>query len=257
MKIVALGTGTSQGVPVIGCQCQVCHNVAKEDIRSRSSIYLETEESKVLIDIGPDFRSQFLSNNLSTVDIVLITHEHNDHIIGLEDIRAINYVQQKSVPFYMQRRVLDEVKLRFDYVFKASKYPGLPQIELHEIVDGPMQFNDLTITPILITHGQLPITCYRVNNMAYITDASHIPDSEWEKLKNLDVLIINALRKTAHHSHFTLEEALEVAAKIDAKRTFITHISHLMGPTSVWEKELPPTVRPLQDKMIIDISSSS
>jgi len=255
LKIVALGTGTSQGVPVIGCQCEVCQDVAPNDIRTRSSIYLESEESKVLIDIGPDFRSQFLDNDLDTVDLVLITHEHNDHIIGLDDIRAINFIQKKSVPFYMQRRVLDEVRLRFDYVFKGSSYPGLPQIELHEVSNTPLQFRDLTITPILVHHGRLPILSYRINNIAYITDASHIPDTEWSKLENLDILIINALRKTSHHSHFTLEEALEAAARIGAKETYLTHISHLMGPTSVWERELPPTVRPLQDKMIIHTSS--
>ncbi len=256
MKIVALGTGTSQGVPVIGCKCAVCTNRDEEDIRTRSSIYIESKEAKVLIDIGPDFRAQFLSNNLETVDIVLITHEHNDHIIGLDDIRAINFIQKKSVPFYMQQRVLEEIKLRFDYVFKGSIYPGLPQIELTAVENKPIEYKDLTITPIYIQHGRLPILGYRINNMAYITDASHIPDSEWPKLKDLDVLIINALRKTVHHSHFTLSEALDAAERIAAKRTFITHVSHLMGPTVQWRQELPPSVSPLQDKMIIHTSTN-
>lgn len=252
MKIIALGTGTSQGVPVIGCQCEVCLSKDIRDKRTRSSIYIESEKTKLLIDIGPDFRSQFLDNQLSTVDAVLITHEHNDHIIGLDDIRAINFTQKKSIPFYMQQRVLDEVKYRFDYAFKASKYPGLPQIDLHLISESVWQYKDLDITPINIMHGRLPILGYRINNMAYITDASVIPDTEWSKLENLDVLIINALRKTPHHSHFTLDEALVAAKRIGANKTYISHISHLMGKAEEWSQELPDNVSPLQDKMILE-----
>ena len=249
MKIIALGTGTSQGIPLIGCQCAVCMSTDPADKRLRSSIYLETDQTKLLIDIGPDFRTQFLTNDITSVDHVLITHEHNDHIIGLDDIRPINFIQKKSIPVYSYQRVCTDIKNRFSYVFSST--PGTPQIELNTIDDNPFTINDLHITPINVNHGRLPIWGFRINNMAYITDASEIPEIEMEKLKNLDLLIINALRLEKHFSHFNLEESLAVIQKLQPKRSYLTHISHLMGLTADWESTLPNSVSSLKDRMII------
>lgn len=253
MKVVALGSGTSQGIPVIGCKCATCNSSDPLDIRLRSSIYVETEQTKLLVDIGPDFRSQFLDNALTSVDQVLITHEHNDHVAGLDDIRAINFTQKKSVPFYMDKRVEQNIKKRYDYAFSNSNYPGTPQIDLNVIDDKPFQLQDILVTPINVLHGQLPIFGYRLNDLVYITDASQIPEVEFSKLNGVKVLIINALRQEKHYSHFTLEEAVSAAEKIGSERTFFTHISHTMGLTSVWSSGLPENVSPLQDKMIIEV----
>lgn len=253
MKIIALGTGTSQGIPIIGCQCEVCTSADPADRRLRSSVYIESNEAKVLIDIGPDFRSQFLQNKLTTIDLILLTHEHNDHIIGLDDIRAINFTQQKSIPIFSSNRVIDTIKQRFAYVFSKEPYPGLPQIELNIIDDKSFQYKDLKISPINIKHGQLDIWGFRINDFAYITDASTIPEEEYSKLKNVKVLIINALRQAKHYSHFNLEGCLEAIKRINPSKAYITHISHNMGKTAEWKKLLPAGVSPLQDMMTIEI----
>lgn len=253
MKIIALGTGTSQGVPVIGCNCTVCGSSDLDDTRLRSSVYIQTPQTSILIDIGPDFRTQFLNNKIKTVDSVLITHEHNDHVIGLDDIRAINFTQRKDIPFYASDRVVGVLKSRFSYAFSDDKYPGLPKVGLNTITDVPFELCDVTVTPINVMHGTLPIFGYRLNDLAYITDANYISDKELSKLYGVKVLIINALRHASHYSHFSLPEALAVAKKINADKTYLTHISHMMGPTSEWKKDLPSNVSPLQDKMVIEI----
>lgn len=252
MKIRALGSGTSQGIPIIGCQCKVCLSSDSRDKRLRSSVYIESEKSKILIDIGPDFRHQFLSNNLHTVDYVLITHEHNDHIIGLDDIRAINFTQQKSVPFFAEDRVILQLKDRFSYAFQ-NKNPGVPKISLEAINETPFELGDIKITPLRIWHGRLPILGFKLNDFVYITDASKIENDTLEKIKECKVMIINALRKEDHYSHFTLKECLSVIEKVRPVQAYITHISHNMGLTSDWEKELPENVKPLNDKMEIII----
>lgn len=196
MKIVALGTGTSQGVPIIGCKCPVCLSSNKKDKRLRSSIYLEIGGVKVLVDIGPDFRHQFLSNNLETIDLILITHEHNDHVIGLDDIRAINYTQQKSIPIFAESNVAVSLKERFPYAFTGKTFPGVPRLELNLIDSKPFMFRDLEIIPIRVMHGKLPILGFRFEDFAYITDANDIEEKELEKLRGLDVLILNALHRT-------------------------------------------------------------
>jgi len=255
LKIIALGTGTSQGIPIIGCKCKVCTSNDTADHRLRSSIFIESEQTKLLIDIGPDFRSQFLTNQIESVDAVLITHEHNDHIIGLDDIRAINFTQMKSIPIYAAERVCKELTDRFEYVFRANPHPSAPQVKLHQIDSKPFIINDLNITPINIQHGKLPIFGYRINNMAYITDASEIPEEEIEKLQGLDLLIINALRKEKHYSHFNLEEALSAIERLKPKKTYITHVSHLMGLNAEWEATLPDKVSSLKDRMIIRLDN--
>ncbi len=253
MKVIALGTGTSQGIPIIGCQCKVCQSTDPRDHRLRSSVYVESSETKILIDIGPDFRQQFLANKLTTIDMILITHEHNDHIIGLDDIRAINFTQNKSIPIYAHKRVLTQIRERFAYIFNQKPYPGIPKVELHEISDSPFQFNDITITPINIEHGSIPIYGFRLDDFTYITDANRIPEAEYTKIKNSKVLIINALRREEHYSHFNLDEALIEVKKINPDSAYLTHLSHRMGLTSEWSQQLPKRVRPLNDKMEIEI----
>ena len=252
MKIISLGTGTSQGVPVIGCECAVCTSDDPRDRRLRSSVYLETSEAKILIDIGPDFRQQFLTNGLSDLDAVLITHEHNDHVVGLDDIRAINFARKKSVPVYASERVAACLQRFYPYIFEKNPYPGAPRVQLQIIDENPFYINNLLIRPIQLLHGRLDIFGYRVKDFAYLTDAKSIPDSQYPLLENLKVLIINALRKETHHSHFTLDEALEQISKIKPAKAFITHISHLMGLTKEWAKELPPNVMPLIDNMSVE-----
>ncbi len=253
MKIIALGSGTSQGVPIIGCNCEVCQSEDPKDKRFRSSIFIEHKNVNILIDIGPDFRSQFLHNNLQTVDIILVTHEHNDHIIGLDDIRAVNYTQQKSIPLFAEKRVIDQIKIRFPYAFSENPYPGVPKIDMNIIDENKFDFRGIEIIPLRISHGKLPILGFRIENMAYITDANYIAPSEIAKLQNLDTLIINALRHEKHYSHFNLEECLEIISIINPKRAFITHISHNMGLSKNWIPLLPDKVRPLEDNMHINL----
>lgn len=253
MEIIALGSGTSQGIPIIGCKCKVCCSDDPADKRLRSSVLFKSELCQLLIDIGPDFRQQFLTNQLTSVDHILITHEHNDHIIGLDDIRAINFSQNKSIPIYTSARVGELIKNRFNYIFRSKPYPGAPKIDLHIIEDETFVLDDLRITPINVLHGELPILGFRVNNAAYITDASYISDLELDKLTNLEVLIINALRIETHYSHYNLDQALEVIKKINPKKAFLTHLSHNMGLTAEWQKNLPANVYPLQDRLIIKV----
>lgn len=253
MKITALGTGTSQGIPIIGCDCEVCTSEDSKDKRLRTSVFVETAQAKILIDIGPDFRTQFLQNKLTTIDLILLTHEHNDHIIGLDDVRAINFTQQKTIPIYARDRVTAIIKKRFAYVFKENPYPGAPRVDMHSIDDKCFSYKDILITPINIKHGRLEIWGFRLNDFVYITDASHIPEEEYQKILNVKVLIINALRREKHHSHFNLEDCLEVIKKINPGSAYITHISHSMGKTEDWKKLLPSGVRPLQDMMTIEI----
>jgi len=253
LKITALGTGTSQGIPHIGCHCQVCHSQDPMDKRLRSSILVESTQTKVLIDIGPDFRTQFLANNLSTIDALLITHEHNDHIIGLDDIRAINQAQNKVIPLYANARVNQILRHRFEYIFSSKPYSSAPKLQLIDVQEQSFLVGDISVEPIKVVHGNLQIMGYRMNEMAYITDGSYIISEEKEKLKDLKVLIINALRHKKHPTHFSLEEALDLIDELKPTKAYLTHISHRMGKTAEWSKVLPENVSPLNDMMKIDI----
>lgn len=257
MKLTALGTGTSHGVPMIGCQCEVCLSNDPRDKRLRSSVFIETANNKILIDIGPDFRQQFLDNQLTTLDAIIITHEHNDHVVGLDDVRAINFIQQKSVPIYAENRVLDSIRKRFSYAFDNGVNPGVPQIVLNEISEDAFELNGDMIEPLRIMHGRLPILGYKINDLVYITDAKNISENVLNKIFKCKFLIINALRIEQHYSHFTLEEALAFIKKIEPQKAFITHISHAMGLTKEWSALLPPNVQPLQDKMIINVTKDA
>lgn len=243
MKIKFLGTGTSQGVPVIGCSCRVCRSGDSRDKRYRSSALITTEHGKkILIDCGPDFRMQMLDNNEETVDAILLTHEHNDHVIGLDDVRPLIFKTGKEMPIYAQKRVCEEVKLRFPYAFAEERYPGAPSFDLHEIY-GSFYLYETDINPINVLHLELPILGYKFKNLAYITDASLIPEAEKEKLKNLDILILNCIRKeTAHPAHFILKDVVALNEELHPKTIYLTHVSHHFGLWAEEEALLPQNI---------------
>lgn len=248
-----LGTGTSQGIPMIACTCEVCRSTDPCDQRLRVSMHIETEGKSFIIDTGPDFRQQILRAGIQRVDAVLYTHEHKDHTAGMDDIRGFNYAQKSSIPLYAQAPVIEQLKREFAYAFGEDKYPGVPEIEVHEIENQPFTIAGVTIIPILVKHYFLDVLGFRFADFTYITDANFISDEELEKVKGSKVLVINALRKTTHISHFTLDEALEVIEKIKPEKAYITHISHMMGLHAVVEKELPAHVHLAYDGLTLAI----
>ncbi len=253
MKVTFLGTGTSQGVPVIACKCKVCLSKNEKDKRLRSSVLIEINNNTFAIDAGPDFRQQMLRQNIENLDAIFLTHEHKDHIAGLDDVRAFNYTQKKAMDIYGNKRTLETIKLEFPYVFAKNKYPGIPKMNLHQINNNALSINDIEFIPIKLLHHKLPVLGYRIKDFAYITDTNFIPDNEFDKLKNLKVLVINALRKKKHISHFNLSEALEVIEKIKPEKAYLNHISHMMGLHSDVEKELPKNVYIAYDGLQVTI----
>ena len=243
MKLKFLGSGTSQGIPVIACQCKVCTSLNLKDKRFRSSALVTTNSGKkILIDCGPDFRMQMLQNKEEQIDAVLLTHEHNDHVIGLDDLRPLIFRNRKNIDLYCQKRVGNEVKLRFPYAFSDVKYPGAPSFDLHEI-DQPFSIFDSEIIPVEVMHYKINILGFRIKNLAYITDASFISDQEKEKLMNLDYLILNCIRKEdLHPAHFILPQVLELFEELQPKKLYLTHISHHLGLHDEVEHELPENV---------------
>lgn len=253
MKVTFLGTGTSQGVPVIGCECEVCRSMDYRDKRLRSSVHLEAEGQSLIIDTGPDFRQQALRQDIKRVDAVLFTHGHKDHTAGLDDVRAYNFLQKMDMPIYGRIEALNQIKMEFAYAFEQIKYPGIPQLSLQQIESNPFSVNGLTITPLPVMHHQLPVLGFRIGSFSYITDANLITDLAYERLKGTEVLVINALQREKHISHFNLEEALEQAKKIGASKTFFTHISHKLGKHKQVEKELPVSVALAYDGLSIEM----
>ncbi len=241
LKITFLGTGTSQGVPVIACSCRICTSKNKKDNRLRTSVLIESDELKLIVDSGPDFRYQVLRAGLQKLDAILYTHEHRDHIAGLDDVRSFNYLQKKPMPIYGNASVIDQIKREFHYAFE-NKYPGIPQLEIHEITNEKFRIDGLSITPIEVIHHKLPVFGFRIMDFTYITDANSIPTKEMDKIHGTKTLVINALQKDDHLSHFTLMEALKVIEIIKPKMAYLTHISHNMGLHEEVSKELPPNV---------------
>ncbi|MBB6325245.1 phosphoribosyl 1,2-cyclic phosphate phosphodiesterase [Algoriphagus iocasae] len=239
MKVTFLGTGTSQGVPVITCSCQVCQSLDFRNKRFRSSIHFEIGDLSLVVDTGPDFRSQMLTAGVKRLDGVLFTHEHKDHTAGLDDIRPFNFSQKMDIPIFGRPQVLEQIKREFAYVFSNKKYPGVPQIEPVEIDESPFTIQGVTIIPIPVFHYKLPVLGFRIGDFTYITDTNYIPDESMELIKGSKILVLNALQKESHISHFTLDEAVAKAKEIGADTTYLTHISHKLGLHDEVEKELP------------------
>lgn len=254
MKITFLGTGTSQGIPVIGSTHPVCFSTDIRDKRLRVSILIEWEKYAYVIDCGPDFRTQMLREKVMKIDGVLFTHEHADHTAGLDDLRPFSF-QLGSVPFYAQQRVMENLAKRFDYIFiDDNKYPGAPSVQQHVIENKEFLLHNLSIMPVEVNHGLLKIFGYRFNNVAYLTDVKTIDLAEKEKLKKLDVLIINSIRYKPHHSHLNLDEALELIEELQPKKTYLTHISHHLGFHAAIEKTLPKNVFLAYDGLVLEIN---
>jgi len=242
VKITFLGTGTSQGVPVIACDCDICHSTDPHDKRLRTSLLLEKDETVLLFDAGPDFRQQMLRENVKKLDSIILTHEHRDHISGMDDVRAFNYKSQDAIDIYAEDRVQKAIKNEYSYVFAEYQYPGIPKMRLHSISDHAFEVNGIQIIPIRVFHYRLPVYGFRIGNFAYITDANYIPEESKEKLLGVKYLVINALRKEKHISHFSLGEAVDFIREISPKKAFITHVSHQMGFHAVITKELSPEI---------------
>jgi phosphoribosyl 1,2-cyclic phosphate phosphodiesterase len=253
LKITFLGTGTSQGVPVIGCACKVCQSVDKRDKRLRSSVLVEQGDQVVVIDTGPDFRQQMLRSGATSLNAVLFTHEHRDHISGLDDIRAFNYIQKSPMDVYGEERVLRALVSGFPYVFAEKKYPGIPQVRIHKITTHPFHIGRMEVIPIRLMHYRLPVLGFRMGDFAYLTDGNYIPEKEKKKLLGVKHLVINALRKETHISHFTLSEAITLIKELSPQKAYLTHISHQMGPSSDLERELPENIQAAYDGLVLEV----
>ena len=252
MKLTFLGTGTSQGVPVVACQCPVCLSDNLKDKRLRTSVMIETETQRLVIDAGPDFRQQMLSHKVLHLNGILLTHEHVDHIFGLDDIRAFNWVQKQATDIYAEERVQIAIKRIFDYVFATFRYPGIPQMHLHLIDNESFLIDDLVVIPIRGYHYKLPVFGFRFGKIAYMTDVNRIEPEELDKLRNLDVLVLNALRKEEHISHYSLPQALQVIDEVKPAKAYLTHISHQMGFHGQVQNELPENVFLAYDGLTIE-----
>lgn len=253
MKITFLGTGTSQGVPLIACECEVCKSTDARDKRLRTSILIENNGTTVVVDTGPDFRQQMLRENVKNMDAVLFTHEHKDHIAGLDDIRAFNFILDKRMDVYATLQVQTALRREFAYVFQDTKYPGIPEIDFVSIYNAPFEIKGLKFLPIEVRHLKMQVFGYRVADFVYITDANYISDFEKEKIRGSKVLVINALRRQTHQSHFNLEEALKLIEELKPEKAYLTHISHQLGKHADVERELPPNVFQAYDGLKLEL----
>ncbi|MFT6845774.1 MAG: phosphoribosyl 1,2-cyclic phosphate phosphodiesterase [Flavobacteriales bacterium] len=253
MKITFLGTGTSQGIPVIGCQCAVCKSDNPKDDRLRTSVLCSFNNKQLVIDTGPDFRQQMLRADVQELHAVLFTHEHKDHVAGLDDVRAFNFKQKIDMPLYASEKVECQLRQEFFYAFANVKYPGVPRLTFNRLENEPFQLFDKTITPIEVMHYKLPVFGFRIDDFTYITDASYISDEEKEKIKGSAVLVINALRNEEHISHFNLEQALELIEELKPQKAYLTHISHYLGKHDDVVAKLPSHVSIAYDGLTITI----
>lgn len=255
MRIRFLGTGTSQGVPVIACSCEVCQSKDKHDTRLRTSIMIELEKKNIVIDTGPDFRYQMLRENVDHIDAILMTHSHKDHIAGLDDVRAFNYAQQQPISIYANADTLEALEREFYYAFSSVKYPGVPQLDLIEIQPlNPFSLFGEEIIPFDVLHFKMPVLGFRIGKFAYITDAKTVPQNSLEALEGVEVLVVNALQEAPHISHFTLEEALQFIDRVNPKVAYLTHISHRFGTHDYIQHKLPPHVFVAYDQLQLEIS---
>ena len=229
-------------MPLIGCSCEVCRSADLRDKRLRSSVLVEDDKTRIVIDTGPDFRQQLLREKVGNLDGVVFTHEHKDHIAGLDEVRAFNYLSGKNMPVYATARVQEALRREFAYIFSDDRYPGIPRVDLHEIDNEPFTLGSLTVIPVNVMHYRLPVKGFRVGGFGYITDANFIAEHEKDKVRDLDVLVLNSLRREPHISHFTFDEAIALSRELNARKTYFTHISHQLGRTSELSAMLPQNI---------------
>ena len=254
MQVTFLGTGTSGGIPVLTCGCEICNSLDYRDKRLRVSVWVEVENKNFVIDTGPDFRQQALRERIPSIDGIVYTHEHKDHTAGLDDIRPYNYLHGiHHLDLYGHPRVLSQLKREFAYAFDERKYPGVPLINLQEINNQPFTIENILFIPIEVMHHKLPVLGFRIKDFTYITDVNFISEQELEKAYGTEILVLGALQQEKHISHFTLNEAIEIAQKVNARMTYLTHISHKMGLHNEVEKDLPPNIRLAYDGLKIKL----
>ena len=253
MKVTILGTGTSQGVPVIACKCDVCRSSDLKDKRLRSAIMIEEGSMRIVVDVGPDFRQQMLRHEVDNLDAILLTHEHADHIFGLDDIRSFNWVRKSAMDVYCEPRVQENLRSIFNYVFAVNKYPGTPRMDLIDIENERFKIGSLDIIPIRVYHHKLPVYGFRFGRFAYLTDFNTIEDKELEKLEGTDTLVICALRKNPHIAHLDLKGALDLIEKIAPRKAYLTHMSHEIGKHADLITELPVNIEPAYDGLILEL----
>jgi phosphoribosyl 1,2-cyclic phosphate phosphodiesterase len=252
LKITFLGTGTSSGVPMIACDCEVCTSADKKDKRLRPSIMVQSANTTIVVDTTPDFRYQMLRENVKKVDAILFTHPHKDHIAGLDDVRAFNFFSKKKMEIYANSLTEEALKREFSYAFSDKKYPGVPELNLNTITLDPFSIGDIPIIPIQVWHLKMPVLGFRFGNFTYITDANRIEDSEKEKIKGSNVIVLNALRKQSHVAHFNLGEAIDLVNELKTPAAYFTHISHQLGLHRVIEAELPENIHLAHDGLILN-----
>jgi phosphoribosyl 1,2-cyclic phosphate phosphodiesterase len=253
MIVTFLGTGTSQGVPVIACDCEVCRSLDFRDKRLRVSVHLQIGSKSLIIDSGPDFRQQVLRERIKTLDALLFTHEHKDHTAGMDDIRAFNFRQGKAMPLFARPTVIEQLKQEFAYIFTEHHYPGIPRVELNPISNNAFYFEDIKVIPVEVLHYRLPVYGFRIGDFTYITDANFIAEEELEKVRGSRVIVLNALRQESHISHFTLQQALDLIARLQPEQAYLTHISHQMGRHAEVDKLLPSNVHIAYDGLKIEL----
>lgn len=253
MKITILGSGTSQGVPVIACPCEVCQSDDQHDKRLRSSVLIQTGQTNLLIDAGPDFRQQMLREKVTKLDAILITHCHKDHIAGLDDVRSFNYLFGKPMDIYATERDQLAIRQEFSYAFHENPYPGVPEFRLITLPESEFAFRDLSIIPLEVRHMHMKVFGFRIGGFTYITDANQIPSNTMELIKGSKVIVLNALRKRQHISHFNLTEAIDIITTLKPQKAYLTHISHLMGKHSEVQAELPENIFLAYDGLTLSV----